>query len=89
MKIIRVEGCAGCPRLFSRAVKRSQDNPRPPPSKATPNPDDFHLFGYCLKTTKQLDITWSVNPWYVHPDCPLEEEDDAFKSAVDAANGEK
>jgi hypothetical protein len=31
---------------------------------------------FCSKILDDLDITWSVNPAYFHPDCPLEDEDD-------------
>ncbi len=61
MKIIRVEGCASCPH-----------------SELT----DKHsymflgglLYGWCKKTWRDLDIMWSLDPYYVHPDCPLEDE---------------
>ena len=36
---------------------------------------------FCSKTLSDLDITWSVNPWYVHPDCPLAEEEEPDKQA--------
>ncbi len=27
----------------------------------------------CEKEFLALDLTWSVNPYYIHKDCPLEE----------------
>lgn len=30
---------------------------------------------FCSKTLADLDITWSVNSEYVHPDCPLPDEE--------------
>ncbi len=57
MKIIKVEGCCGCPLII---MKRLKDN----------------LDGFCRRTLETLDISWSVNPYYVHPDCPLEDAEE-------------
>jgi hypothetical protein len=55
MKIIKIEGCAGCPYL---------DNQYPSSI-------------YCRRTLKFLDRCWAdVNPYYIHPDCPLEDEEE-------------
>ncbi len=58
MKIIKVEGCAGCPHSFPKAFMGRDDEP----------------IGCCLKTMQRLAMVWSVNPYYLLPDCPLEDE---------------
>jgi len=57
MKIIKIEGCMGCPHA------REFWNPK------------VEEESFCFKTLERLDLTWSVNPSYIHPDCPLEEEE--------------
>ncbi len=37
------------------------------------------MFGsgaFYLKLIQELSIAWEVNPYYIHPDCPLEDEID-------------
>ena len=57
MKIIRIEGCMGCPHAKESWNSKAKEE------------------SFCFKTLERLDLTWSVNPSYIHPDCPLEEEE--------------
>jgi hypothetical protein len=36
---------------------------------------------FCGKTLADLDISWTLNPYYFHPDCPL--EDNKTETVID------